>query len=130
MNYPSVNTLKQIAGDRARELRLTIDGTHDLEWLCERHGLRQFHPLEWLTVERIDEIQMAAANVILETYGVEGVNIEGAWFGSFWLDCAGIYCSTGDSYDATLTLDHSGRWRVESWADLVERNEREVRSNG
>jgi len=73
-----------------------------------------------------DELVMEAANEILGGFGVEGIQIEGAWVDSHHFDIVASYVNMGDTYDATLVLDHeTGEYLWTSWGDYVEGYEQE-----
>ena len=65
-----------------------------------------------------------ALNEILDGCGVEA--IRGRYVDSYHIDIQAVFIELGDSYDATLLLDHeTGDWTVTSWGDWVEQNEKE-----
>lgn len=112
---PSVGTLREIAGDRAAELRRVLEHKRPSELLDAYPSARSWYtgcwnePPSYLT-------KLYIADEILGTCGVEGVS-EGNSSRSPAFD----YCNTGDSYAATLIYIHGKGFRVTSWGDMVER---------
>lgn len=73
---------------------------------------------------RKSEVKLHALNELHECSGVEGVQIEGAWVDSYHRDYCASYLNTGDTYSATILLDHiAGKWRLTTWGDWYEQNE-------
>ena len=126
MNYPSVKTLRTIAGDRAKELRGIIDCTTDSATLAER-----FDPETPLPIggnpDSDDAFRLeCAAQILADQVGAYGTAcINGESFRGYWGEAVAAYVNRGDTYDTTLLLDvRSGRWYVTSWGDWVESYER------
>jgi len=71
-----------------------------------------------------DEMVMCALNEILEGYGVEAIREEDAWVDNFHMDIVAVYVNMGDSYTATILLDHEeNEYFVTSYGDWVESRE-------
>ena len=92
------------------------------------HG--QIDPLSFPTVAAWDracyhppgtwDLRLAAADVVLDGSGVEGITIDGDCY-----PCA-EYVNLGDTYTTTLVHDiPAGRIRIGSWGDFVEALEAE-----
>lgn len=71
---------------------------------------------------RRSEKVMKALNELLSGYGDEGLRIEGAHIDNYHYDIVASYVNQGDTYDATILLDHKrNKYRLTSWGDFVER---------
>lgn len=67
------------------------------------------------------EIKLAALDELLGTYGVETIDVPGAWVSKFYGSAVASYLNTGDTYRCTLLIDHdSCRWKLTSWGDWFE----------
>lgn len=67
--------------------------------------------------------KLSALNELLGMHGVEPIRDEKAW-DRYYGDCVAEYLNTGDSYAATIVLDHEkGKWLLTSWGDFVENHE-------
>ncbi len=77
-----------------------------------------YHPLP------AKDCKLSALNELLDgMHGVEAIREEGAW-DRYYGDCIAEYLNTGDSYAATILLDHArGKWMLTSWGDFVEARE-------
>ena len=106
--------------ETAMKIRLLIAGTDSpLTYPSVEAWLRQCYH------RPPEREQMALAlNEILGGSGVEA--IRGRYVDSYHLDIQAVYINLGDTYAATLLLDHeTDRWIVTSWGDWVEKNEKE-----
>lgn len=66
------------------------------------------------------DCKLSALNELLGMFGVEAVRDENTW-DRYYGDVVAEYLNTGDSYAATLVLDHQrGKWLLTSWGDFVE----------
>ena len=106
---PSVRTLSEVFGDRAREARAILEMTRaQLEAFPAGDArVREcYHP------PATSDIRLTCLNAICEgANGVEGFQLrDGAW-------CE--YLNTGDTYSPTL-LRVRGRYRVGCWGDVAE----------
>ncbi len=64
--------------------------------------------------------KLSALNELLGMHGVEPIRSEGAW-DNYYGDCVAEYLNTGDSYAATVLLDHQrGKWMLTTYGDYVE----------
>lgn len=69
------------------------------------------------------DCKLSALNELLGMFGAEAVREECAW-DRYYGDCVAEYLNTGDSYAATLVLDHQrGKWLLTTWGDFVESRE-------
>lgn len=69
------------------------------------------------------DCKLSALNELLELHGVEAIRDEHSW-DRYYGDCIAEYLNTGDSYAATIVLDHQrGKWLLTSWGDFVESRE-------
>jgi hypothetical protein len=89
------------------------------------HPKRFPRTVDWVNrcchAPRTAEVKLAALDETLETYGVEGLAVEGAWIDRYHGDIVASYLNTGDTYSPTLLLDHdANRWRLTSWGDFYE----------
>lgn len=65
------------------------------------------------------DAKLSALNELLGLFGVEC--IRGEVWSSYYYDNVAEYLNTGESYTATLILDHRrGKWILSSWGDFVE----------
>lgn len=116
-SLPSVKKLKEIAGDRAKELRkiLEIRKRSELEAVLEKYPAtaswyRQcYHPMP---------LQVAKLSIASEITGDCGVEHIPAGRGS--KPPAIDYVNAGDAYAPTLMWCR-GRYQVGCWGDIVER---------
>lgn len=75
---------------------------------CERYG------------EEVDNI-LAAVNEVLEGYGVEGIQPEGAYVNKFYYSTIGLYVNMGDTYAPTIVYDtEAEEFHLTSWGDFLE----------
>lgn len=113
MRFPSLKTLEQITTpEKAIELR---------ELAQKKRKIRDYKVVsEWCKscyhqpsyIERF----LCAADEILETFGVEYIEVEGSSRAVY------AYCNTGDAYAPTLIYSYeTGAFSVRSWGDIVER---------
>lgn len=66
---------------------------------------------------------MQLANQLMKGHGVEAVQSEYIWVGSYWHNTGLLYVNKGDTYDMTLCYDTEKRYFfVGSWGDWVERS--------
>ncbi len=73
------------------------------------------------------ELTMCALDDELGGYGVEA--IRGRHVDNYCYDCQAVYINFGDTYDATILIDHeTGKYHLTSWGDWVEQHseEREI----
>jgi len=69
------------------------------------------------------ELIMEALNEVIGGYGVEV--LRGRYVDSYHGDIQAAYINTGDTYSATILLDHeTGDFHVTTWGDWFEANER------
>jgi hypothetical protein len=67
------------------------------------------------------ELMMHALDVVLDTYGVEPIRVEGAWIDSYHGDIIATYLNTGDAYTETVLLESdTGEFKLISWGDWLE----------
>jgi hypothetical protein len=110
MNLPSIKTLAEVFGDRAKEARaiLEMDRAQLLDLPAGRARAREcYNPPSTL------DLIMTCLNALdCGTYGVEAFRTRrGRW-------CE--YLNTGDTYAPTL-MHYRNRFRVASWGDIAER---------
>lgn len=114
---PSIKTLREIAGDRAAELRKVLEITRrsELEAILEKYPITNawyglcYHPIAMQTAK------LSIASEITECYGVEFIPAgRGAKSPSI------KYVNAGDTYETTLMWTR-GRYIVGCWGDIVER---------
>ena len=116
-DLPSVKKLKEIAKDRAKELRSILELTtwKDLEVILGNYP----NTKRWADSLRIapsfHACKMKMANEVLGAHGV-GYIARGHNAKSPAIE----YCNAGDTYTSTL-LFVNGRYRVGCWGDIVER---------
>lgn len=68
------------------------------------------------------ELILSALNELLECYGVEAFNTRNDPFRAI-----AEYLNTGDTYQTTILFRHdTGTFRLSSWGDFVERNEKRL----
>ena len=107
---PSIRTLREVFGDRAREARRVLEmNRSQLEALpyCAARLRDFYHP------PRVWELRMMALDFLAGTYGVEAFQTrDGSW-------CE--YLNAGDTYAPTL-LRFRGNYRVGCWGDIAERH--------
>jgi hypothetical protein len=66
------------------------------------------------------DLKLSALNELLEMHGVEAIRDENAW-DRYYGDCVAEYLNTGDSYAATILLDHErNKWTPTTYGDWVE----------
>lgn len=103
MNTPSVKTLVNRLGletHQAKRVKASMDNLNH-------------------SVDRT----MRIANDELGGHGIESIR-DDEW-DNYYCDIGLLYVNMGDAYTDTLVYDtRSGRFRVTSWGDIVERNER------
>lgn len=69
------------------------------------------------------DAKLSALNELLGMFGVEPIRDENTW-DNYYGDCVAEYLNAGDSYAATIVLDHTrGKWLLSTWGDFVEANE-------
>jgi hypothetical protein len=113
MNIPTIHTLSEVFGERAKEARALLKGDTDPHtyssvstWVSRCYNPPTRH-----------ECLMKALNELADGYGVEAVFLEGHMSPAF------EYLNVGDSYTPTIIYTtKSGRFRVASLADVIERN--------
>ena len=67
-----------------------------------------------------NECRMSALNELLGTHGVEAIRTS-EFIDRYYFDIRASYLNTGDTYAATILLDHRDeKWRLTSWGDFVE----------
>jgi hypothetical protein len=66
---------------------------------------------------------LLAINEILDAHGVESVSLETAPYDRCYGQVVVEYINMGDPYIATVTRNRAGVWRVEGYADALERAE-------
>lgn len=124
---PGEKTLRErlhLTPDVAKRLRRILDGREDPRTVeaCDR-WVRRCH-----SMPSRDEQVMEAANALMECAGVEAIYNRDSV-----CSVAAIFANTGESYAETLMLvygRHSwepDRFRVSSWGDFVERQEKRGR---
>lgn len=75
-----------------------------------------------------EDDRLEAINKLLEMHGTEA--IRGDWQNGYWCDVVAVYCNAGDTYDTTViqvrgdSRFSASRFRVTSWGDFVERNQK------
>lgn len=107
-----------------RIARFDVPTLDDLENLDCTDEVRELIIAALSDDESSHETKLEACDVLLETSGVESLNIEDA---PSYTD-EGIrfcppfsYCNAGDTYNVTLIRDHKARqWMVASWGDAFE----------
>ena len=117
MNLPSVKTLQArlfISRDKARAVRAAME-----HYRRGDYDNSNAHP-SFAVYEVMQDIDK-----ILETCGVEYIH------GSGNDSMQGLYyCNTGDTYKTTVVFDEkTERFRVSSWGDIVEKQERRFRDS-
>lgn len=114
MRLPSIKTLTEVFGDRAKEARLLLEcklSTRDYksvqEWEAQCHNIPPYSA-------RL----MCALNEIAETYGVEPLwEIDDVFWPSY------EYLNAGDTYATTLIRNNkTGTITVGCWGDIVEKH--------
>jgi hypothetical protein len=120
MNLPSVKTLAAVTS-YPKELRKLLE-TRSSEELNVYLDQERFKSVDsWVRscfhLPNFHSIQMALADVLCETCGVERIS-KGRGAKSPAIE----YCNTGDTYAATL-LYVNGRYSVGCWGDIVERGD-------
>lgn len=118
MNYPSINALRAIAGERAGELRAVLESNRaTLESMLDSGKYPTtaswyagcFNPLP------LNTVKLSMASEITGDCGVEYIPAgKGSKSPSI------EYVNTGDPYRATIMWTR-GRYRVGCWGDVVER---------
>lgn len=113
MNLPSIKTLAEVFGDRAREARAVLEAdraTLAARPECAARIAECFHP------PTTRDLRLTALDALAGTHGIEGAqSTTGEWL---------TYLNAGDTYTVTVTV-WRGRYRVESWGDRVETLERQ-----
>lgn len=75
--------------------------------------------------------RMDLINDLLGGHGVEAIRSDN-WFNGYWGDVCATYINFGDTYDATIICQRTGRSEYEcrlfisSWGDFVERNSKKL----
>jgi hypothetical protein len=124
MIYPSIKTLRTIAGERAAELRAILDRTIKMPAWSDSDEWDYIEPRYPATAAWVQschkmptkhEIRMSIADEILGTCGVEFIP-----HGHNAKSSSIEYCNAGDPYTLTL-LFVRGNYRVGCWGDIVER---------
>ena len=118
---PSVKTLKQIAPNRALELRkiLEIKSRGQLEAVLGLGATPTKYPVTASKYYHPMPLQLAKLSIaseITEGYGVEGVSA-----GHNAKSPAFDYVNQGDTYATTLLWIAGRGYRVGCWGDIVER---------
>jgi hypothetical protein len=115
--YPSIKTIQNrlsVPRETAKQIRAIMESISpgDLP-----NGKR------WRDFGSMGEQKMQALNAILEGHGVEA--IRGNWVSHFYQDIQAAYVNMGDTYTATVLLDHeTGRFIVTDCGTWIETNER------
>jgi hypothetical protein len=75
--------------------------------------------------DRRNEVKLLMLDELLGTCGVEVIRTD-EHIDNYHFDIRASYLNTGDTYAATLLLDHKERvWKLRSWGDFVEEIEGE-----
>ena len=70
---------------------------------------------------RKNEIALEMLDELFNTCGVEGISDDRFYVDRYHGNIVASYVNTGDTYSATLLLDHlASRWRLTTWGDFVE----------
>jgi hypothetical protein len=120
MRYPTTKRIADelsVTDEQAKRIRGLMDGSIDPETSpAVQAWLRQCHHRP-----RASELIMCAIDEAFETHGVEAIRTKGTWIDNYHLDIRAVYCNTGDTYAATVLLDHkTGSYLLTSWGDFVE----------
>jgi hypothetical protein len=111
MSLPSVKTLSEVFGPRAKNARAILEMNRaQLETLPA--GAARL--AECYHAPATSDLRLTCLDAICDgSHGVEGFQVrDGSW-------CE--YLNTGDAYNATL-VRFRGRYRVTSWGDIAERH--------
>ena len=116
MRIPTVKSLREIAGDRAKELRKVLEITKrsDLEAILDKYHATKGWYNGCYHLMPLHIAKLSIADEILGTSGVEYIESDSSK-PSF------DYCNTGDTYAPTLIRFTTGTYRVGYWGDIVER---------
>jgi len=107
---PSVKTLAEVFGDRAKEARKILEMTRE-ELATLPAGEARIK--ECLNPPKTYNVRMNCLNAICDgSFGVEGFQLDNGE----WCD----YLNTGDTYTPTL-LYVFGKYRVGCWGDIAEK---------
>ena len=114
MSAPTMRRLRNQFGPKiAKTVRGLCTGDIDPDTYCADYIRQCGH------YPREAERTMEAINIVLEGYGVEGIN--GQWLDNYYCDIIATYVNMGDTYDATILFDHAtGNYRLTSFGDYVE----------
>jgi hypothetical protein len=111
---PSVKTLAEVFGDRARDARRILEMTR-AELVELPTGAARVR--ECYHAPRTSDIRLRCLDAICDsTYGVEAFELTHGKYRGTWLE----YLNAGDPYVATL-VRVGGRYRVADWGDYAER---------
>ena len=119
MNYPSVKAIERAFPGKGLALRKLLDG---------RSKTREFASVQKLERECYHAPGYhyrltTALNEVAGTHGCEAI-----WGADSCTQPAAEYLNTGDTYALTLLYDcRAERWRVTSWGDWLESQERRGR---
>jgi hypothetical protein len=109
MNLPSIKTLRQVFGDKAREARAILEMNRaQLEALPAGAA----RVAECFHAPSTADVRMHCLDALGESSGVES-------FGPLRDGSRCTYLNTGDTYTPTL-LRACGRYRVACWGDVAE----------
>ena len=109
MRLPSIKTLNQVFGDKAKQARTILEmARNELEALPAGAA----RVAECYHAPSTADIRLHCLNALGESSGVEAFELRD---GS---RC--YYLNTGDTYTATLLRVH-GRYRVACWGDIAEK---------
>jgi hypothetical protein len=68
-----------------------------------------------------NELIMHACDVLMNTCGVESIEIEGAYVSRYYQSSVASYCNTGETYSTTLVFDHENQeFGLSSYGDFFE----------
>jgi len=117
---PSLKTLKSFLDEeQAKQARALMRGELDpMEFESVRSWVSQcYNPPSWQ--EQVER----ALNEVLDGWGIEAI-----WGVEDELWPIAVYINMGDTYNTTLLYDYrSQTWRVTTWGDFVEKNEKYIR---
>ena len=75
-----------------------------------------------------DELILHAMNEVLEGFGTEAIESPDYQVDRYHYGIVAVYVNRGDTYEPTVLYEtETGRFRLTSWGDWVERNERRYR---
>ena len=118
---PSVKTLESAFPGKGKALRQALEAKRSE---LANHPAGAARIAECCNPPKTSDVRMRVLNSIAETFGAEYI----AHRDDTSTQALGIeYLNTGDSYAPTIVRScETGRYRVASWGDLVERNPRLV----